>query len=149
MVPSPASPASVSCFQFKLLNGDAAAPAAGYAPLPAVVDTPDPATCCGHVEEDEAVENGRVATVQGGNEVPGRVADEVSEGHLTGQHEGHRSGVQAKQQQHTANGLDHRCYPEQREDLRPHTASTWREAEQLLSAVLKEDEGGDDAEHAK
>ena len=69
----------------------------------------------------------------------------VGDRHLAGQDEGDRAGEQPEQQQDAAEELEHAGEAEQREQLGLRTVRR-REAEQLLRAVLHEDQRRDDAQ---
>jgi hypothetical protein len=109
------------------------------------VDAPGAAAGDGEIQEDEAIEDGRVATVEYGEKTARGVRHEIGEGHFTRQDEGHRPGEQADQHQQAAEQFQHARQPRQREQFRAGIGRG-REAQQFLGAVLHEQQGGDDAQ---
>ena len=70
---------------------------------------------------------------------------EIGDRHLAGEEEGHRPGEQADDEQQAADELDHAGDAEEREERRAELGR--REAEQLLRAVLEEEQRRHDAQH--
>src|SRR5258708_1051489 len=63
------------------------------------VETPSARSRGEQIQKDEAEQDCRIATIDGGKEAPRRMNDEVSGGHLTGQQEGDGTGDQPEQEQ--------------------------------------------------
>src|SRR4029077_5569154 len=66
------------------------------------VDAPRSAAREHDVEEDEAVEDGGIAAVHRGVEGSRKMRQEVSDGHISGEHEGYRPCVAPKKQEKPA-----------------------------------------------
>ena len=69
------------------------------------VDAPRSAAREHDVEEDEAVEDGGIAAVHRGVEGSRKMRQEVSDRHISGEHEGHRPCVDTKKQKKPADGF--------------------------------------------
>ena len=123
------------------------APARLGLPPPRDVDRPGARPGRDEVQEDEAVEDRRVAAVQHREEAARRMRHPVGEGHLAREHEGHRPGEQPDHQQQPADQFQHRGEPDEAEHRRQPGRRRRREAEQLLRPMLQEDQRGDDPQH--
>ena len=99
------------------------------------------------IEEDQAVEDRRVAAVQRGVDALRGVRDPVGGGHQARQDEGDRTGEEAEDQQRAAHEFEHARDPRQRERGRVEVGGG--KAQDLLGPVGEEDQRGDDAKHAQ
>lgn len=102
------------------------------------------------VQEQEAEQDRRVPAVGGGEEASRRVDHPVGHRHHAGGDEGGGPREQADGDQHAGDDLDDAAHPEERQEGRRVVGG--RDADQLLGAVLQEQEPGDeprDAQHPR
>ena len=113
------------------------------------VDAPGAAPGSGHVEEDEAVEDGGVADIEGRVEVLRRVNHPVGDGHIARENEGNEPREYSEKEEAAAKNFDNALPPQERQELR--VTVRWRcgKSEELLRPVFDEDEGRDNPKKAE
>src|SRR5215212_1964409 len=82
------------------------------------VDAPNSRASKHEVKKHKAVEDGRVAPIIHREEPLWGMADEIGHRHLTGQNEGHRSGVQADEDHDSSHDLQNACETKKRKHRR-------------------------------
>lgn len=112
------------------------------------IEAPHTAASCRNEQEDEAIQDRRIAAVQDRIEAAWRMGDPVGRGHEAGENEGHRTNEEARDQKRSADEFQNACNPGKAEGRRPGIGRD-RETEKLLRAMRHEDEGGDDAQDAE
>src|SRR5687768_2629914 len=123
---------------------------AARAGIEASVEAPRPWPGGGDVEEDEAIEDRRVAAIVHREEVLRRVCVPIGDRHRAGREEGGGAGEQADGDEEAANQLHDSG--EMAGMIEGPAASghlARREREELLSPVSEEDQAGDHSKHAQ
>src|SRR4029077_11229430 len=109
------------------------------------IDAPRASTDKDHIEEDEAIENGRIAAVERGKEGFRQMLREIGDRHVTREDESDRPRKEPERQKDAPRDLDHTL------DVVESVArrSGRREAEIFLQAMLEEAKRRDDPHDAE
>src|SRR5438093_1905725 len=120
-------------------------------PPPLGIQAPRPRPGGGEIEPDKAEQDGGVPLIEHRPKALGRVAQEIRDGHLAREDEGHRPSEQSDEEKQAAEHLERSGDAGQRRDRRG--APPWhdgrRKREQLGRPELHEEKRGDDPEDAE
>ena len=109
------------------------------------IDAPGAAARESEIQKYKAKKNRSLAAIREREEAARSMRDEVGEGHLAGKYERHNSGVDAREQQHGADGLEDRGEDEEAVEGRPGR----RKTDHLRQPVFQEQQRGDNAQNAE
>src|SRR6266516_4083296 len=115
------------------------------------IQAPGPRPRGGEIEPDKAEQDSGVSLIEHRPEAVWRVTQEIRDGHLARQNEGHRPGEQSAEEKQAAERLEGSGDPGQRHDRcgAPTRHDGRRKREDLGRPALHEEKGGDDPEHAE
>src|SRR3984957_890399 len=109
------------------------------------IDAPGAAARESEIQKYKAKKNRSLTAIREREEAARRMRHEVGEGHLAEKYERHNSGVDARQQQQTADGLEDRGENEQAVEGRPGR----RKTDHLRQPVFQEQQRGDNTQNAE
>src|SRR5690349_1212366 len=105
-----------------------------------MVQTPGARSRRNEVKKNETQHHGDFSEIVYRKPASGKVSSEVSDGHLAAENECSDASTEADQEQDSAGDFEHSGNTEHRKIWKPCKRLAWRKTEQLLSAMLEEEQ---------